>query len=121
MKNQNLITITAVREKCSEGVYKGYCFTRFFKDGGKLFATIPPEQKQPRYGKRTITLNCWKWGLVWIDNRKKLPLRGYKIKFNDFWGMWQVSHPEIGLCIAEFKMKKMQLLTVKTGKHENSI
>lgn len=28
---------------------------------------------------------------------------GYKIAFNEFWGMWQVSHPNIGACIAEFK------------------
>lgn len=27
----------------------------------------------------------------------------YKIKYNEFWETWQVSHDEIGACIAEFK------------------
>lgn len=30
-------------------------------------------------------------------------INGYEIKYNEFWMMWQVSHPEIGACIAEFK------------------
>jgi hypothetical protein len=30
-------------------------------------------------------------------------VNGYKISFNEFWNAWQVSHEEIGSCIAEFK------------------
>jgi fructose-1,6-bisphosphatase len=28
----------------------------------------------------------------------KLIINGYTIKYNSFWGMYQVSHDEIGLC-----------------------
>jgi hypothetical protein len=31
-------------------------------------------------------------------------VNGYKIRFNSLWEMWQVSHDEIGSCIAEFKI-----------------
>jgi hypothetical protein len=33
-------------------------------------------------------------------------VNGYQIKWNGFWQMWQVSHLEIGACIAEFKTKQ---------------
>ena len=29
---------------------------------------------------------------------------GYQIEWNPLWGYYQVSHPEIGNCIAEFKI-----------------
>jgi hypothetical protein len=29
-------------------------------------------------------------------------VNGYEIKFNGYWGKWQVSHDDIGACIAEF-------------------
>jgi hypothetical protein len=32
-----------------------------------------------------------------------IAINGYKIRYNEFWGMWQVSHPEIGATVAEFK------------------
>ncbi len=28
---------------------------------------------------------------------------GYEIRWNEYYKMWQVSHDEIGACIAEFK------------------
>lgn len=31
-----------------------------------------------------------------------MDVNGYQIRYNDYWGMWQVSHNEIGACIAEF-------------------
>lgn len=28
---------------------------------------------------------------------------GYEIKYNNYWGYYQISHPEEGACIAEFR------------------
>lgn len=36
-------------------------------------------------------------------NTRNIPVNGYYISWNSLWKMWQVSHPEIGACIAEFK------------------
>ena len=38
----------------------------------------------------------------WNDEAKPIIVNGYEIKFNSFWNHWQVSHDEIGACIAEF-------------------
>lgn len=37
------------------------------------------------------------------DHDTKHLVNGYRIRWNSYWHMWQVSHPEIGACIAEFK------------------
>ena len=37
------------------------------------------------------------------DKSFKHQVNGYQIRWNCFWHMWQVSHPEIGSRIAEFK------------------
>jgi len=33
----------------------------------------------------------------------KVAINGYTIGFNDYYNMYQVSHKNIGCCIAEFK------------------
>ena len=40
---------------------------------------------------------------VTIFSNKMVLCNSYEIKYNDYFGMWQVSHDEIGACIAEFK------------------
>ena len=62
-----LITLTAIRSTCKEGIYKGYAETTFFK-GDKKYATIPAGNKQPRFNSKTIVINCWEWKLKWIKS-----------------------------------------------------
>lgn len=33
---------------------------------GQIKAIKPKEQRQPKRGQRTITLNCFKYALIWI-------------------------------------------------------
>lgn len=61
-----LITIQAKKVKEQSGLYKGYFRTEFYKEG-VLFATVPPESRQPKKGQKTYTINCWKWALEWIN------------------------------------------------------
>ena len=35
----------------------------------------------------------------------RFKINGYRIRYNDFWGYWQVSHPSIGF-VAEFAKKE---------------
>jgi len=39
----------------------------------------------------------------WNQPPNEMIVNGYNIKFNSFWHVYQVSHDEIGVCIAEFK------------------
>lgn len=39
-------------------------------------------------------------------NKCKVTVNGYTIRWNGYWRYWQISHPEVGLCIAEFKIKQ---------------
>jgi len=46
------------------------------------------------------------WFKNWYNDylyNKTHSINTYTIKYNDFWKMFQVSHNEIGACIAEFK------------------
>ena len=60
-----LITIQAKKVKSIRDGFKGIQ-TEFYKDN-KLFCVIPMSQRQPRKDKKTITLNCWKWAIEWIN------------------------------------------------------
>lgn len=60
---QGLIILTAKKVKVSENGHTGYK-TELYQDG-RLKATIPCEQRQPRKGQKTIVLNCWTFGLQW--------------------------------------------------------
>jgi hypothetical protein len=60
-----LISLIAHKEKETTGYYKGYYKTILTKENGEHFATIPPENKQPSKNKKTITINCWNWNLIW--------------------------------------------------------
>lgn len=63
---ETLITIQAKKVKETEGNYKGYFRTEFYKDG-TLFAIVPAAHRQPRKGIKEYTLNCFKWAINWID------------------------------------------------------
>jgi len=66
-----LIKLTAKKVKV-KSMSGGYLFeTHFYKADGKRFATIPSYQRQPKSGIKTITLNCFKYSLIW-DNEKLL-------------------------------------------------
>ncbi len=57
--------------------------------------------------------------IVVVINKQKsqidfILVNGYKIKFNDFYSVWQVSHDEIGSC-AEFKTKNEAINYAKNG------
>jgi len=41
----------------------------------------------------------------WAEGCKTITVNGYEIKYNSFFGMFQVSHKDIGACIAESKDK----------------
>ncbi len=59
-----LITVIAVRTKIKDGRYKGFNATTFFKNN-KQFAYMPPEQRQPKFGSKTIILNCFRYNVEW--------------------------------------------------------
>lgn len=61
-----LLQLTAIRKRYTEGPYKGLFYTEFFKPGEeKPYATWPASIQQPRKGCRTITLNSWVWAVTW--------------------------------------------------------
>lgn len=63
--NTGLIELTAIRHRPDKAErYKGLMTTSIFKNG-QLFAYFKPDMKQPRFGSKTITINCWKWALKW--------------------------------------------------------
>lgn len=62
-----LLTLTAIKVKEISGLYKGYDRTELYQDG-VLYATIPASAKQPRRGQKTVTINCFKWAVIWPAN-----------------------------------------------------
>lgn len=62
-----LIHVTAIRKRYTKGPYKGLFYTEFYKPGiDTPYATWPASIEQPRYGTRTISLNCWVWCVTWM-------------------------------------------------------
>lgn len=41
-----------------------------------------------------------------LNQRGKFMSNGYEIKYNSLWKKWQISHENIGACIAEFDFLK---------------
>lgn len=63
-----LITLKAVRQYLPAkqvGKYNSGNVTMLFNPDGSLKATIPVSAKQPRKGSKFITLNCFKYSLIW--------------------------------------------------------
>lgn len=61
-----LITLKAKRIKETNGLYKGFNKTEIYNEDGTLKATFPASTTQPKMGIKHITLNCFKWKLIWI-------------------------------------------------------
>ena len=54
-------TLTVHRE-----TYSWYNKATILKDNkGAVKAIIPNNQRQPRYGQKTIVINCWSFALDW--------------------------------------------------------
>lgn len=60
-----LITLVAIKTKLTDGLYKGFYETKFYKPDGKLFATMQPSSKQPGFNSKRIILNCFPYLLTW--------------------------------------------------------
>jgi len=63
-----LIQLKAVREHLPAkqvGKHNAGNITLLFNPDGSLKATIPVTAKQPRKGSKYITLNCFKYSLIW--------------------------------------------------------
>lgn len=60
-----LIKLTAVKSKETEGPYKGYIKTTLYNSIGDVEAIIPANLKQPRTGLKTYVINSFTYELKW--------------------------------------------------------
>lgn len=51
-------------KRLTEGKFKK---TVLYDASGKVVAIYPPEQKQPSKNRKTITHNCFKYSLTWLN------------------------------------------------------
>jgi len=61
----DLITLYATKVKETSGHWKGYNKTVITNEDGTPKAIFPAEQTQPKKGKITININCFKYKLIW--------------------------------------------------------